>query len=70
MFIALIHRIGLLQVNQMLIFTGNQGRKVIATLYPPMQPAAAVTGREDFRGLPCTQTLSITEDLAQFRVSM
>ena len=57
MFIALIHRIGLLQVNRMLIFTGDQGREVIATIYPFMQSAATVEGTEDFRALPCTQTL-------------
>jgi uncharacterized membrane protein len=36
MFVALIHRIGLLQINRMLIFIGNQGRRVIETLYPPL----------------------------------
>jgi uncharacterized membrane protein len=34
MFIGLIHRVGMLQVNRMLIFTGDQGRKVIENLYP------------------------------------
>jgi uncharacterized membrane protein len=34
MFIALIERITLLQINRMLIFTGNQGRKSIDQLYP------------------------------------
>ncbi len=57
MFIALIQRIGLLQVNRMLVFTGEQGRKVIATLYPQSKPLTAVTGSDDFRELPCTQTL-------------
>ncbi|MCM3872028.1 MAG: DUF2254 domain-containing protein [Pyrinomonadaceae bacterium] len=57
MFIVLIHRIGLLQVNQMLIFTGDRGREVINTLYPPMPEAAAVIAPEDFRALPCIQTL-------------
>ena len=56
MFISLIQRIGLLQVNRMLIFTGNQGRKVIAHLYP------ANTGRIrlqscDHHSLTRTQTL-------------
>src|SRR4051812_33127963 len=36
MFVALIHRIGVLQVNRMLIFIGTQGRKVIQTLYKPL----------------------------------
>jgi uncharacterized membrane protein len=57
MFIALIRRIGLLQVNQMLIFTGDQGRRVIAKLYPPLQSATPVMRREDSRALPCNQTL-------------
>lgn len=35
-FIFLIGRIGTLQVNQMLTFTGDQGRKAIAALYPPL----------------------------------
>jgi uncharacterized membrane protein len=34
MFISLIHRVGMLQVNRMLIFTGDQGRRVIEDLYP------------------------------------
>jgi uncharacterized membrane protein len=33
MFIALIERMTLLQINRMLIFTGNQGRRSIAELY-------------------------------------
>jgi uncharacterized membrane protein len=40
MFIALIERIAVLQVNRMLIFTGDQGRKAIRELYcvPPSAP--------------------------------
>lgn len=57
MFIGLIRRIGLLQVNQMLIFTGDQGREVITKLYPPLQNRAPLTDRDDFRARPCTQTL-------------
>ena len=47
MFIALIQRIGLLQINRMLVFTGDQGRKVIATVYPPLNSGASShrTGR-------------------------
>jgi len=33
MFIALIQRVSLLQINRMLLFTAQQGRKVIETLY-------------------------------------
>jgi uncharacterized membrane protein len=57
MFIAMIQRIGLLQINRMLVFTGDQGRKVITTLYPPLQTAAAATGTEELCSLPHTQTL-------------
>jgi len=57
MFIALIRRIGLLQVNRMLIFTGDQGRNVINQLYPPLQAAAPVIRREDFPAISCSQTL-------------
>ncbi len=47
MFIALIHRITLLQINHMLIFTGDQGRKVIATIYPTLKLEAG--GRRNGR---------------------
>ena len=43
MFIALIQRIGLLQINRMLVFTGDQGRKVISTIYPLFDSALNVT---------------------------
>ena len=57
MFIALIRRISLLQINHMLIFTGDQGRKVIATIYPIMKLEATTVETDDFRALPRTQTL-------------
>ncbi|MGC1452306.1 MAG: DUF2254 domain-containing protein [Candidatus Sulfotelmatobacter sp.] len=57
MFISLIHRISLLQINRMLIFTGDQGRRVITTLYPPVKPIAAGNGSDDFRSWPCSQSL-------------
>jgi uncharacterized membrane protein len=57
MFIGLIQRIGLLQVNRILIFTGDQGRRVITSLYPPLKSVVADTGSDDFRALPRTQTL-------------
>jgi uncharacterized membrane protein len=57
MFISLIHRIGLLQVNRMLIFTGDHGRSVITTLYPLVKPVAAPDGSDEFRALPRTQSL-------------
>jgi len=57
MFIALVHRITLLQVNHMLIFTGDQGRKIIKTIYPSMELEVTATAIEDFRALP--QTLAL-----------
>jgi uncharacterized membrane protein len=41
MFIALIDRVGLLQVNRMLIFTGDQGRKAIDELPVSQEPVAS-----------------------------
>ena len=58
MFIALIQRIGLLEINRMLVFIGDQGRKVIATTYSPLKPAVAAAGMDDFRALPRIQTLT------------
>lgn len=40
MFIALIQRVGLLQINRMLLFTGNQGRRVIDQLYAQPIPSS------------------------------
>lgn len=57
MFIALIHRIGLLQINRMLVFTGDQGRKVISTIYPSFSSEVVVMEQEGFADLPRTQTL-------------
>jgi uncharacterized membrane protein len=57
MFVGLIHRIGLLQINRMLIFTGDQGRDVINTLYEPLGPFPAATQPDSYtRSLP-VQTL-------------
>jgi len=57
MFISLIQRISLLQVNRMLIFTGDQGRQVITTMYPSVATPATVTESHHFRALPCSQML-------------
>jgi uncharacterized membrane protein len=46
MFISLIHRVSLLQVTRMLAFTGNQGRKVIENLYPPLEIPACPKSAE------------------------
>jgi uncharacterized membrane protein len=60
MFIALIERLGMLQVNRMLIFTGNHGRRAIKELYPSTKSVSnlATTGSANLDGLRATQTLT------------
>ena len=60
MFIALIERLGMLQINRMLIFTGNHGRKAIEELYPSTKsvPNLAPTGSAELDELRPTQTLT------------
>jgi uncharacterized membrane protein len=58
MFVALIQRIGLLQVNRMLIFAGDQGRRAIVELYPPVESASVGPRPAAAHGLPVTQTLA------------
>jgi uncharacterized membrane protein len=57
-FIALIERIGRLQVGRMLIFTGNHGRKAIEDLYGQDDLAPARNENQDHRETAVTQTLS------------
>ncbi len=57
MFAALLHRISLLQINRMLIFTGNQGRTVIDSLYTPLTSGAAPSDSVTEEQLPVTYTL-------------
>jgi uncharacterized membrane protein len=57
MFIGLIQGIGLLQVNRMLIFTGDQGRRVIAKTYPRVDSHPTPAQLEDFRLSAPIQTL-------------
>lgn len=57
MLISLMQRTGLLQVGRMLIFTGDQGRKVIATTYPSEESVVATGRPDEFRGLLRTQVL-------------
>lgn len=58
MFVALIHRMGLLQIHRMLVFTGDQGRGVIATLYPLLGTDSEADRSRDYRSLPITQTIA------------
>ena len=57
LFIALIERIASLQVNRMLIFTGDQGRKAIDELYPSDGSPAFGKDTPDLERWPVTQAL-------------
>jgi uncharacterized membrane protein len=57
MFVTLIQRIGLLQINRMLTFTGDLGRQVIEAIYPRLDRAIALAQPEALPSLPVTQTL-------------
>lgn len=56
MFIALIQRVALLQVNRMLVFTADQGRKIIENLYQSLDtPPSEVSG--EMATSRCLQTI-------------
>jgi uncharacterized membrane protein len=57
MLIALISRLRLLQVGQMLIFTGGQGRQAIAELYQTTTPPVLDQEKAEHAQLPGTQTV-------------
>jgi uncharacterized membrane protein len=58
MFVVLIHRISLLQINRMLVFTGDHGRKVIETIYrQPASAPAPAPDAQDLRARPRIQTV-------------
>jgi len=57
MFIALVSRIAVLQINGMLSFTGDHGRKVIEKMYPPLNTPIASVESEQFHNIPVTQVL-------------
>jgi len=56
MFILLIQRVGMLQVNRMLVFTADQGRKIIENLYLPLDTPPC-RGSAEIAQSPCLQTL-------------
>lgn len=58
MFIAIIERVGSLQVNRMLIFTGEQGRRAIQELYSTVPAADPHGGTDPLRDLPISQIVS------------
>ncbi len=58
MFIALIERLGLLQVQRMLAFTGDQGRKVVQKTYPALDARPLPVPSEVFSAMLPTQVLT------------
>lgn len=56
-FVALVHRVNRLQINNVLNFTGDFGRRVVESLYPPLDRYVTAKDRTDFRQLPVTQAL-------------
>jgi uncharacterized membrane protein len=57
MFIALIDRVGMLQLSRMLIFTGDQGRKAIKNMYLSPEWTVGVAEPEEIRKMPVRQTI-------------
>lgn len=57
MFIALIERVGMLQVNRVLTFTADQGRNVIAATYAPIHLAPACAAPNNLRDAVPAQIL-------------
>jgi uncharacterized membrane protein len=57
MFVALIQRVARLQINYMLAFTGDQGRRVIETVYLPLDAPVERADRAPFSGAAVTQTV-------------
>lgn len=56
MFISLIQRVSMLQITRMLVFTGDQGRQIIESLYPPIDTPASPSSAE-ICDIPILQTL-------------
>ncbi len=57
MFVALVHRIGTLQITRMLIFIGDQGRRAIDILYAPFAAGGSTSSPVAHDHLPTTQVL-------------
>src|SRR5882757_72431 len=52
MFVGLTQRIGMLHLTRMLFFTGDQARKVINSIYPPIDSVDTSSRSDDFRTFP------------------
>jgi uncharacterized membrane protein len=57
MFVGLTQRVAALQVHSILRFSGDQGRRVIKTMYRLAESDVATAASSDFRALPLTQTI-------------
>jgi uncharacterized membrane protein len=57
MFIALVERVGILQVNRMLIFIGSRGRSNVDRLFPPIDASPATVQAGTHALPPRTQTV-------------
>jgi uncharacterized membrane protein len=58
MFVGLTQKIGMLHLTRMLFFTGDKARKVIDSIYPPIDSLDTSSRSSDFRALPHTQILT------------
>ncbi len=57
MLVGLVQRLRRLQVRSILVFAGEQGRRVIDELYPPIEAASTSVTPTEFDDLPVTQVL-------------
>ncbi len=57
MLVALVDRISLFQIRRMLSLTGDHGRYVIETMYPPLEAPMAIAAPEELQQYPQTQTV-------------
>jgi uncharacterized membrane protein len=58
MFVGLTQRIGMLRLTRMLFFTGGKARKVINSIYPPIDSLDTSSRSDAFCPLPYSQTLT------------
>jgi uncharacterized membrane protein len=58
MFVGLTQRIAMLHLSRMLYFTSDQARKVINSIYPPIDSVHVNSPTREFRALPHSQTLT------------
>jgi uncharacterized membrane protein len=57
-FIGLVDRLSRLRIESVLAFTGDLGRRVIESLYPPLERPGAEAVAGDFRAWPVNQSLA------------